>query len=47
VEEPVHFSLVKGKLVNIFEGAASVAFEIDRRTASIGDFSGICLSYNM
>lgn len=34
MEEPVHFSLVKGKLVNIFEGAASVAFEIEERRVS-------------
>jgi len=34
VEEPVHFSFVKGKLMNIFEGAASVAFEIEKRRVS-------------
>jgi len=34
VEEPAHFNLVQGKLVNIAEGTASVAFEIEKRRVS-------------
>ena len=38
---------LKGNIVNLVEGTASVAFEVDRRAASIGDFSGICLICNI